>query len=89
VLSEPHGEHMRLRLKTLDERQFASTFSNNFDPFTNARWDWIAEQVAEQFGCRPSDVSSIDTDDELDLICVRGEPVAHLIRDYGWAALAA
>jgi len=78
---------MRLR-QTLAEKQFASALSTYFDPFTCERWEWIAEQVAEEFGCRPSDVSAIDTEDEFDLLCVRGEPVARLILDFGWSAIA-
>lgn len=80
---------MLIRLKTLSEKQFASALSSNFDPFTSDRWQWIAEQVAEEFGCRPSDVETIDTDDEFDLISVNGEPVARIVRDYGWRALVA
>lgn len=77
---------MLIRLKTLSERQFASINSANFDPWTSDRWQWIAEQVAEEFGCRPSDVS---TDDAGDLILIRGLPQARIIRDYGWRALVA
>jgi hypothetical protein len=70
---------MLLRLKRLDERQFASISTSSFDPFLGERWEWIAEQVAEEFDCRPSDVSAIDTDDEFDLICVAGEPAARMV----------
>ena len=70
---------MHLRLKRLDEHQFASINTSAFDPFLGERWEWIKEQVAEEFSCRPSDVSSIDTDDEFDLICVAGEPAARMV----------
>lgn len=80
---------MLIRLKTLSERQFASTNSANFDPFTSDRWQWIASEVAEQFGCWPSDVHTIEMDDGEELIAIAGEPVARMICDFGWRALVA
>lgn len=74
---------MLVRLKTYpDNREFACTFTGPFNT-----WSWIADCVAERFECDPDDVATLDTDDELDLITVRGEPVARIQKLAGWDAL--
>jgi hypothetical protein len=71
---------MMLRIKTLDGSDIASAYSGNFDAFGSGRWGWIQERVAERFSCDVDDVSSVDTDDELDLIIVKGVPMARMVR---------
>jgi hypothetical protein len=64
---------MMIRLKRLDEREFASTLA----PLEN-QWAWIQNCVATEFECDIEDISSIDTDDEFDLITVCGEPAVRI-----------
>jgi hypothetical protein len=47
---------MMIRLKRLDEREFASTLA----PLEN-QWAWIQNCVATEFECDIEDISSIDT----------------------------
>ena len=66
---------MMLRIQSLDNRVIASTASS-FD----GQWAWIQEVIARQFDCDADDVTSADTEDEHDMIVVKGEPVARLVR---------
>ena len=70
-----------IRIKTLSEREIA----NNVWPFDssygNAMWDWLVRSVAEEFECSPDDIHEIETDDEGDIITVRGVPAARIIID--------
>lgn len=76
---------MLLRLKTWpDNREFAATLT----PLEN-QWAWISDCVAEQFQCDADDVGTLEANEEceLDLITVKGEPVARIERKAGWSAL--
>jgi len=70
---------MLIRLKHLDEREFASTMT----PLEN-QWGWIQDCVAFEFECDVEDVSCIETEDD-ELIAVRDVPVARVIKTFGWA----
>lgn len=73
---------MLIRLKTLDNREFAATFTPLED-----RWGWIRECVAERFECDVDDVHAEDDDEGFDYLTVRGERVARIERIVGWTAL--
>lgn len=77
---------MMIRLHDMANREFACTYSGNFTPGISGRWQWIVEQVAERFNCDPDDVSTADTDDDLGLLVVKGEPVGRIVREYGLVA---
>ena len=77
---------MLIRLNDLSNRTFACAYSGNFDPYMGGRWQWIAEEVAAQFKCDVDDVSTTDTEDELDLILVSGKPVARIVKQFGMGA---
>lgn len=66
---------MLIRLKTMpDNREFAATLT----PLIEGRWSWIQDCVAAQFDCDIDDIATLDTDDAMDLITVRGEVVARI-----------
>jgi hypothetical protein len=76
---------VRIRIKTLDERVFFSTvyYPEFGSPLTSGQL--IVEAVAEEFECPVDDVGDMETDDG-DLLTVRGEPVARVIKEFGWRA---
>lgn len=74
---------MLIRLRdTKTNNEFASTFTGSFNS-----WHWITECVSERFECDPDDVHTLDTDDAMDLITVKGEVVARIERRAGWEAM--
>ena len=66
-----------ISIKTLDNRVLASAES-----CIEGRWSWMQDVVAEQFDCDADDVAGCDSEDEFDLITVRGEPVARVVKSY-------
>ena len=63
-----------IALKTLSEREFAST-----NPRYWPVMDWIARECSEEFECSEEDVSLVETDDGEEIIHIAGEPKARLI----------
>lgn len=79
---------MRIRLKTLDEREFASTIiiTSLGNAFTSGQW--IAETVAEEFGCHVDDTGDYEDDDGEMFVTVHGKPEVRVIKEFGWRATA-
>lgn len=71
---------MLVRLKTMDNRDFAQTFSGHFN-----LWTWISDCFAERFECDADEVH--EDQDEYGLVTVRGEPVGWIERETGWEVL--
>jgi len=72
---------MLIRLIDLLNRPYASHSTPMED-----RWGWVLQRTAERFDCDVDDISTVDSEDDYDLICVRGEPVARVSMDYGLVA---